>query len=214
MIPPTDASIAEVERSIRTYPFDVRQTDALMNDAGWTKGADGTYTNPREGRFSAEVKVNAGAQYEQELSILGSGWRQAGFDFHEAVNPAALAQDGEVRSTFSGVYPASGPLGEDLLRAYTSAGIPRPENRWLGRNRVAWINPDYDRLVESFNTTLEPAERTRQMAEMARLFTEDLPEIPLYFDPGVMAYVTGLTGPRLVAPKGMISWDIYRWTFN
>jgi peptide/nickel transport system substrate-binding protein len=214
MIPPTDASIGEVERSIRTYPFDVRQTEALLNEAGWTKGPDGIYTSATEGRFSAELKANAGAQYEQELSIMAAGWRQVGLDFRETINPAALAQDGEVRSTFSGVYAASGPLGEDLLRAYTSANIPRPENRWVGRNRVAWVNPEYDRLVEAFNTALEPAERTRQIAEMARIFTEDLPEIPLYFDPGVMAYVAGLEGPRLVAPKGNISWDIYRWTFN
>lgn len=213
MIPPTDPSIDQVERSIRQYAFDRQQSEALMSQAGWTRASDGTYVSSSEGRFSAELKVNGGAQYEQELSIIAAGWREAGFDFHETVNPAALAQDGEVRSTFSGVFSSSGPLGEDLLRSYSSANIPRSENRWVGRNRVAWINSDYDRLVEAFNTTLDPAQRTGQVVEMTRLFTEDLPEIPLYFDPGVMAYATGLTGPRLVSPKGIISWDIHRWTW-
>jgi len=213
MIPPTDDSFAEIDRSVRKYAYDLRQSEQSMNEAGWVKAQDGTFVHPAEGRFSAELKVNGGAQYESEMSILAAGWRQAGFDFTEMVNPAALAQDGEVRSTFSGVFASSGPLGEDLLRSYSSANIPRPENRWVGRNRIAWINPEYDRLVEAFNTTLDPRERIRQEADMARIFSEELPEISLYFDPGVIAYVAGLTGPRLVAPRGIISWDIHRWTW-
>ena len=131
---------------------------------------------------------------ECQSGCAGAGWR------------GALA--------FPGVFSSSGPLGEDLLRSYSSANIPRPENRWVGRNRVAWVNPDYDRLVAAFNTTLDPGERTHQVAEMARIFTEELPEISLYFDPGVMAYAIGLTGPRVVSPKGIISWDIFGWTWT
>jgi len=214
MIPPTADYFAEVDRAVMKYPHDPRRTEQLMNEVGYSKGPDGFYTSPDEGRLATEVKINAGAQYESEMSLMAAGWRQAGFDVREVVNPAALAQDGQTRALFPALYTASGPLGEDLVRSYGSANIPRLENRWVGRNRVAWINPEFDRLVDAFNTTLDRSTRNEQVVRMARLFSEELPEIALYFDPGVLAYVAALQGPRVVAPKGVIGWDIHQWEFR
>lgn len=107
-----------------------------------------------------------------------------------------------------------GPGGEELVRNYNSTNIPGPDNRWVGRNRVAFMNAEVDRLVEAFNTTLDRGQRNQQVVQMARIFSDELPEISLYFDPSSLAYVNGLQGPKPVAPKGIVGWDIHLWEFR
>src|SRR5438105_13360932 len=99
MIPPTSAAGRAVDAAIAKYPFDPRRADDLMGQAGFTKGADGTYTSPTAGRFTSEIKTNNGTDNVAEMSILASGWRQAGFDMQDAVLPVALSQDAEARAT-------------------------------------------------------------------------------------------------------------------
>jgi ABC-type transport system substrate-binding protein len=104
-------------------------------------------------------------------------------------------------------------LGESGLTNFTASSIPRPENRWFGNNRGAWANPDYDRLAESFNSTLDQNERVQQMAQMVKLLSEQLPAISLYYDVGAVPHVAALRGPRPVGPdtSGLIAWNIQDW---
>ena len=60
----------------------------------------------------------------------------------------------------------------------------------------------------------QPASFERNEADSYKLqitFTDELPEISLYFDPSVVAHVAALTGPRLIAPGGTSAWDIHQW---
>ncbi|HZT07295.1 MAG TPA: ABC transporter substrate-binding protein [Chloroflexota bacterium] len=214
IIPPTVWYGADLDRAVQKYPLDTRKSEALMADAGFTKGADGVYASPTDGRFAPEVRTNASAFFEAEMSTLASGWRGAGFDFTEYVNPAALVQDAQVRATFPGLFIFSQGLGEAALVDYNSAGIPRPENRWVGSNRGGWSNPDFDRLAETVNTTLDRTERAQTFVAMQRIFSEELPVIPLYFQPSVTGFVSGLVGPGNVPPDTAINWNVYTWEFR
>jgi peptide/nickel transport system substrate-binding protein len=214
IIPPTVDYYPALDRVLPKYPFDPRRSEQLMADAGFTKGPDGTYSSSSEGRLSPELKTNGGAQFEFEMSVLAGTWRQAGFDFREAVNPAALAQDSQVRASFPSLFAASSSLGEPALVGYTTSGIPRPENRWTGGNRGGWSNAEFDRLAERFTATLDRTQRGLVIAEMTRVFNEDLPAITLYFQPSVFAYVSALRGPQLVAPDSAITWNIQEWDFS
>jgi peptide/nickel transport system substrate-binding protein len=202
------------ESAIVRYPLDIRRSEQLMNEAGFSRGADGMYTMPGEGRFSSEVKTNAAADNEAEIAILASTWRQSGFDFHEAALPAALAQDGQARSTFPGVYTFNTGVGESTLIDQTTSRIPRVDNRWAGGNRGGWSNAEYDRLVESFTTTLDREERGRQVARMAAIYTEELPAISLFFRTQPWAFVSALRGLTLVAPEANMAWNVHEWEFR
>src|SRR5439155_6692953 len=120
-------------------------------------------------------------QNESELSILGAGWRGAGFDVSESVMSIALGQDGQARSLFPGLSTISFPLGEDTLASENTTQIPRPENRWVGNNRGGWSNPEFDRLSDTFSATLDQSQRVQLIAQMIRIYNEELPSIPLYF---------------------------------
>lgn len=203
------------EPSAAKYPLDPRRTEQLMAEAGYTRASDGFYARPTVGRFSVELKTNAASDNEAEMSVLAASWRQAGLDVQEAVLPSAQAQDNEVRSTFRGLYSNNIGSGVSALIGHTTARIPRPENRWNGSNRGGWSNAEYDRLAEAFAVTLERAERSRQVAEMVRIFTEDVAAISLFFRVQPWVYVAGLKGiDRDVAPEASVAWRIHQWTFE
>jgi ABC-type transport system substrate-binding protein len=130
------------------------------------------------------------------------------------VLPAALAQDGQARSTFPGVYTFNTGVGESTLIDQTTARIPRAENRWAGGNRGGWSNSEFDRLVEPFTTTLDREERARQVARMAAIYTEELPSISLFFRTQPWAFVAALRGLTLVAPEANMAWNVHEWEFR
>ncbi len=203
-----------VDRATAKYPYDLRMTEQLMTEAGYTKGGDGTYQSAADGRFSTELSVLANVQNQQELGIVGAGWRQLGFDVGEIVWPQAYGQDSQLRNTHPGLSGTNGPGGPDAVLDYGVATLPRPENRWLGSNRGGWTNPEFDRLAGTFNSTLVHEERNQILAQLVRVLTSDAAYISLWFNPTVTAYVTGLTGPGVVPPDGDVAWNVHLWQYQ
>jgi len=207
---------AIIDRSIVKYAYDPRRTEQLMAEAGISRLSDGHYVVTGGDRFTFEVKTNAQAQNEKERSILAAAWREAGYEVEEAGLPASLGQDGQARSTFTGLYSFSTPLGENALDNFTSVFIPRPENRWTGNNRGAWSNAAYDRLMEAFNTTLQREERTQQLVQLARIVSDEVPAISLFYDQGPTPHVAALKGPGPVSNEttGKVAWNVHTWELN
>ena len=196
-----------------TFSYDPRRAEQLMGEAGFQKGPDGTYAGPG-GRFTGGLRTTAGADFEQEMLIMADGWRRVGFDIQESVVPAAQAQDNQVRATFPTLFTGNTNMGEPALLNYTTSGIPRPENRWNGGNRGGWSNAAYDRLADEFNRTLARPERVQQVAEMLRIYVEELPSISLFFRAQPLAHVAGLRGPATAAPESSLIWNIHEWEYQ
>ena len=203
------------DRAAVKYPFDPRRTEQLLGEAGFARGGDGSFASPSGGRLTVELKTNAASDNEAEMSIMAAGWRQIGLDIQEAVLPAAQAQDNEVRSTFRGMYSNNTPPGEPGIVNHTTSRIPRADTRWNGSNRGGWSNPEYDRLADAFAMTLDRGERNRQVAEMVRIFTDDVAAISLFFRVQPWVYVSAVKGvDREVAPEAAAAWNIHQWTFE
>jgi peptide/nickel transport system substrate-binding protein len=198
-------------RGAAAYPFDLRQSEQLMQQGGFSKGPDGVYASPAEGPFSFEVKTNQASDNESEIQVLADGWRRAGFDAHQAVLPAAQAQDAQARATFPGMYTNSQNCCESALLGLTKLAIPTAENRWSGGNRSGWTNPEYDRLVETFSGTIAQSDRETQLSQLVKIFTEDVAAITLFIRPQPWVYVSEIKGISLVPPEGNMSWNIYQW---
>ncbi len=214
LIPPSVDYYAGASLGVTAYPYTPARGEQLMTEAGFVKGGDGVYAGGSDGRLTLDLRTNGSSQNEAELSILGAGWRQAGFDVKEMVVPQAQAQDGQVRATFPALYTFSTPLGEETLAAHTTAGIPRPDTRWIGSNRGGWIDPQFDALASAFTTTLDRGQRIQLIGGMTRLFADQLPAIPLYFNPIPVAHVAALRGPRVVPPDSAIAWNVHQWEFQ
>jgi peptide/nickel transport system substrate-binding protein len=213
VMPPGTPEFDAVDRAITKYPYDVRRSQQLMAEAGFSKGPDGTYVGA-EGRFTTDLTSHAGTNNAEDISIMAYGWREQGFDVKEVMYGRAQAQDSHLRAIFPGIYHNNQGLGVMTLLDHASSGIPREETRWIGSNRGGWSNAEYDRLAESLHNALARDERTRLVAEMSRLFSDQLPAISVFFAYHHWAFTSGVKGPKLVAPGSNVAWDIHEWTFQ
>lgn len=193
MVPETEPFFGDVDRAVMKYPFDVRRTEQLMNDAGFFKDRDGLFANPTGERYSLPYLGIAGPEFERGQLILADAWRRAGIDVQPSILPAAQVAAGEHRHTYPGISTRGGGRAE---RNWITAEIGGPQNRWTGENRSGWSNAEYDQLYEAFQTTLDRVERTRQFVRMQRLISEHLPTFFTHFSVSGGAQVADLRGPR------------------
>jgi peptide/nickel transport system substrate-binding protein len=208
---PTSDYYPVIDRAIAKYPYDSRASERLMSEAGYTRGPDGFFTGPTEGKLTLEL---AAPQLRPERPVVAAGWRQIGFDMQERALSQVLSVDPETRSTFPALGVAtSGAHDVQQLALYRSSEVSSAETRWRGENRGGWVSPEYDRLVQAFFTTMDPGERVQQRAQIGRILTEELPSIVLSYNPNAHAYlasVKGLTKTSLYT-TGRTTWNIERW---
>lgn len=201
-----DRALAEIDRAITKYPFDLRRAEALLAEAGFRRGSDGIQVNSAGERLSMEVWADAGPQYEREQAILAATWLEIGIETRASYVPPARLRDGRYRSSFSSLHTTSAGRLESL----SSGEIPTEERRWQGSNRGSWSNAEYDRLWEQLNTTLDPDERIRQVARMMKIVSDELPAWMLYSNLSIAAHVSELTGPTNASLNTDV-WNIHTW---
>jgi ABC-type transport system substrate-binding protein len=70
-------------------------------------------------------------------------------------------------------------------------------------------------LLDAFNSTLEPSERAQQVAAMARIWSEELPGIPHYFNTVINVWASSLSGVTARTKTGVSPLDhVYLWEWN
>lgn len=196
-----------VLRAVTTrYRYDVRRAQQLLEEARFTRGADGWWVTSRGERFMLEQWYIAGASNERESHILVADWRRFGIDASSHLW-GVQRTSAEERAKTSGIFG-----GSHRIEDFHTRDTARPETRWTGSNRYGYVNRNYDRLVEAWEATLDRAERIQHLAQMERILMEDLPTIPLYFNPRVIAYAAGLKGvARKLVDEGGIERRIWQW---
>jgi peptide/nickel transport system substrate-binding protein len=202
---------AAVDRAATKYAYDPRLAQQLLEEAGLMRGGDGFYAAPG-GPFAPDWKATAGGDTDLQLGILVDGLRRIGVDARQSVLPRPFSN--ETRVTFPSMFNWSTTnQPEGWLLNYASSRIAGPENRWTGSNFGAWVNADYDRLAGTFATTLDRNQRSELMIQMARLLTEQLPTIPLYYNLDVVAHTAALKNLQVV-PDGSIGFNVHEWELN
>jgi peptide/nickel transport system substrate-binding protein len=213
MLPPSMPYFAELDRAAVKYPYDLRRTEQYMADAGFRRGSDGFYASASE-RMAFTLISGGGTQNEKERAVLADGWRRVGFDVGETVFTPAMVTDPEGRATWPSIHTSAGRIGEQALSRWTTAQIGTPANRWRGENAAGWSSPEYDRLYDFFNTTLDRAERDRQVVEMMRLVSEDAGVLFFFFNPNIIAHTAALSGPQIGAPDHLLGWNVHEWQLH
>ncbi|HEY3118424.1 MAG TPA: ABC transporter substrate-binding protein [Chloroflexota bacterium] len=204
---------AALDDSIATYAFDPRATETLMTEAGYKKGGDGVYSGPG-GRLSLDLGTSQNPDFVREILVMADGFGNAGFEIQQRVVPSALAQDGQLRASFPALFTSNTNLGESALNYMAIKQIPSQANRWVGGNRGGWVSPEFDRLLATFNMTLDREGRLQLVRQMLRVHAADLQSVSLFFSAQPFAYVNSLKGPANAVPESNLTWNVHEWEWT
>jgi peptide/nickel transport system substrate-binding protein len=210
---PTFATYPQLQDAITRYPRDVRRAAALLAEAGWRPGSDGVLEKGGQ-RFEMTARD---AEGERDVVILAADWKELGIALRYERRNAAALRDRQDRATFTGVDVTSNPMGlASVTRKTASYNIPTEQNRWTGTNRGGYSNPAWDTLDQRLLVALDDRSRLEIEREMLRLYTTEVPLLPMYFRNDLVPAIGGLTGPVAntgTAHRGFIlhTWNIHEW---
>src|SRR5206468_12586113 len=131
-----------VDRAVTKYPYDPRASERLMAEAGYTKGADGVFAGPTEGKLTFVLQA---PNIRPETPILAANWRQAGFDIEERPLSATQILDPQIRATSPSFYlnAASGAEVQQTA-VYRGSEVMSADRAWRGENVPGFRNFEFD----------------------------------------------------------------------
>lgn len=212
-IPPDDAKHEWVKDATVTYPYNPRRAQELFTEVGWRRGAGGTFTRAGGEPASIAIWTRPGGNASQELAIMADSWKTAGLSPEQVVLSAGQARDNQVLATFPGFATSSNPVTfENTLQVLWSQLCPTEQTRWNGRNHGCYQNPRMDQTIDSLKTAIDPTEQRRLWSEMVKIYTDELPVLPLYFVVQVMVFREGVSGVKGdTRPRTAPTWNAQEW---
>jgi peptide/nickel transport system substrate-binding protein len=209
---PEHAYFDEATRMATKYPYDVRRADQLFAEAGLTKGSDSFYRLPSGQPFELEVLTDN----EKEGVILIDQLQKAGVRGTLKFLTPALSNDRELQSTYPGFSVRRNGFGIfGFFSNFTSSRIPTPATQYrTGSNRGGYSNAELDRIAALQEASLDEAEVRRFDVPLAKLVSEDVPGIPLFYQQLFNAAVSSLKGPAPHSAESSFTNNLHEWEWK
>ncbi len=198
---------------IPLVPFDLAKANAILDAAGWKRGADGI--RAKDGaRLSLTFASSAGSpDTDTIIEIVRSGWKQLGVDFSvkrylSSQFFAPVAEGGIIYGgKFDVVFFAWGSdTNEDMSNLYACYRFP-PD----GQNDPRWCDPAATAAMDRAKTTYDQAKRAPDLKYVQEAVYNAIPTIVLDARKELFAYNDDLKGwnPNPISPfDDMLNVDI------
>ena len=187
--------------------FSIAKANAVLDAAGWKRGANGGPQAVREkdGRalkFVFQTSVNALRQKVQ--AIVKQSCQKAGIELElKAVTAAVYFSSDVANPDTSAKFQAdmqmysytSAPDPEVYMEQYVSWEIASKAYKWQGRNISRWRNDEVDRLARSAEGELDPVKRAAMFIRMNDLVVAGQYILPVVGRPGVDGVANKLVAP-------------------
>ncbi len=209
-LPPRHPGYTE---AVEKYSYDPARARRLLQEAGFAPGPDGVMRNAAGQRLQFEINTTAGDPIrEQTEQIIQQQLRQIGVEI-TILNfpPRVLFPEILGRRKFKALsmYAFVFAPEDDCNGSYTSDGIPNEGNNWKGANSPGYRSAEMDRTCKAISREIDEEKRNRLLNESAKIFSHDLPALPLYnrlivsaAKPALRNFVFGIEG---------ITWNAHRW---
>jgi peptide/nickel transport system substrate-binding protein len=196
-----------------SYEFNVDKANALLDKAGWAKGADGIRAKDgKKLKFVFQTSINQPRQKTQ--AIVKQACQKAGIDIEVKAVTASVFFSSDVANpdTYTKFYcdlqmyttTMTQPDPEVFLRQFLSNEAATKENKWQGLNITRWQNKEYDDIHKAASVELDPIKRAAMLIKLNEMAVNDQVVIPVVARPGVAAM-----NEKLVAV--MSGWDNNTW---
>jgi len=205
-----DPQYKQIEPSIVKYDYDVRRATAAIEELGYARAGDGYYRDAAGQRLVIEARTNAGDDVKEKILFSSADyWQRVGIGTDAVLTPRQLASDREYRATMPGFDLVRQPFEPERLSS-TEAAVP--ENRFNGKNRTRYMNPELDVLIDRYLTTIPRQQRTDALGQMMHLISDQVVALGIFYAPEPKLISNRLTEVHAAkAPGADETWNAHLW---
>ena len=211
MVNPLDEFFAS---DVTLYPYAPAKAASLLDEAGWKIKEDGWRYNAKGQKLSVQLLSTAGNKTRELVEqAIASDWKKSGIEGRiENETPRIFFGDTTGKRQFknTAMYAwMSAPRNIPKTTMHSSM-IPTEKNNWSGQNYPGFKNPRTDAVIESLETTCDLDPRRKLWAELQKIYSDELPSLPLYYRADVFFIPKWLKG---IEPTGHMHPSTY-WIEN
>ena len=178
------------------FEFNLDKANALLDAAGWKKGADGIREKGgKKMKFVYQTSVNQPRQKTQ--AIVKQAAQKVGIDLELKTVTAAVFFSSDVANpdTYTKLFAdmqmytttMTQPDPEVFMDQYVSWQLSSKANKWQGRNTVRWTSDEYDSTYKAAQNELDPVKRAAMFMKLNDLVINAHVIIPVVARPRVRA---------------------------
>lgn len=166
--------------------YDPARANALLDSAGFARGADGIRRLPDGRPWRWEVLCVSGwSDWVRASQIIARNLREVGVDASVRTYDFGAwfqrVQEGDFDLSMG--WSIEGPAPWHLYRWLMSSATVKPVGQVSAGNWHRYSSPAADSVLAAFEVATDPAEQRRLGNAMQRLFVAEAPAIPLYPNP-------------------------------
>ncbi len=174
------------------YEFNIDKAIAVLEAAGWKKGADGIRAKGNvKAKFVYQTSVSGPRQKCQ--TIIKDACTKAGIELElksvvasvffgsDAANPDTYQKFWSDMQMFTTTMTQPDP--QFFMEQFTTSEMSQKANKWASRNLARWSNAEYDKTFSAAQVELDPVKRAALFIKLNDLVVSDGHIIPLFARP-------------------------------
>ena len=194
---------------------DIEGANALLDEAGYARGADGIRVSPDGVRLSVLYQTSTNAVRQDFQALIQEWWNEIGIEVELRNIDAGVffGNDPSSPDTYGKFWAdvemytssASGTDIQSYLGHYLCTQASQRANNWLLSNNTRFCSPEYDALNERLTQTANLDERAEIIKAMNDIVVQNYVIVPLVYRADVSARANTLLG------TAKNSWDSELW---
>lgn len=215
-VTPSDPWFTDDPKYIVTYRYSKRQAIKLLEEAGWKVGKDG-YRYKDGKKLSLVFMTTAGDKTREAVQVyLQNQWKQVGVEVMIKNEPGRVffGETTKKRRFEMAMYAWTATTENNPRSTLHSEMVPTDKNGWSGQNFPGLRSEKMDKLIEEMDGQFNPKKRIELAAEMQKIYTDELPVIPLYYRTDNAVIPKNLKNFKITGHQFSETNDVEYWTLE
>jgi peptide/nickel transport system substrate-binding protein len=202
------------------WEFNVDKANAVLDQAGWKRGADGIRAKDgKRLKMLYQTSINPVRQKTQAIVKQAAAKAGVEIELKSVVASVYFGSDPGNPDTSSKFYAdlqmyafnmTSGPEPQRFMDPFVSWEIASKANKWAGRNNTRWRNEEYDRAWKAAESEMDPVKRAALFIRMNDLLTQHNVIVPMIWRANISAISNKLRNTDICGWDSSF-WNLTHW---
>jgi len=211
---PNQPDYKVVEDRVIRYEYDPRKAAQMIEELGYSKGADGVYHDAAGRPLEVDIQGSSDSVQKPMLAVAGY-WQRLGIPTTSSVVPAQRAADWPWRAQYPSFAMFTGTNDLEGLPALFGNRARTAENNYEVSGIPNWPryrNAELDGMVTRFFSTIPKNERIQVLSDINEHIAQNLNLMGLYYFPTPYGIANRLTNiPINRGSRASIAWNAQTW---